>query len=88
MDGGTNLPEALTAGLCLSRLDHGAISIGSFQDDFAAKNAGVLFTQQGGAYAIGADRRGEVWLFVASHPEANEELSPLLQFGFTIQPSG
>lgn len=85
MDGGTTMPDALSAGLCLSAADGSPISIGSFDSEFAAENAAAMHTNQGGSYATGADRTGRVWLFVSSWQDQGDSLAPLEEFGFTIQ---
>ena len=85
MDGGTTMRDALTAGLCLSAADGSPITIGSFDSEFAADNAAAMRTNQGGSYATGADRTGAVWVFISSWQDQGDSLTPLEEFGFTIQ---
>ncbi len=84
MDGGTALPDALSEGLCLSDADGSPIAIGSFDSEFAAENAAVLHTNQGGSYATGVDRTGTVWVFISSWQDQGDSLAPLEGFGFAI----
>jgi len=85
MDGGVNLPESLSAAICLPKAGGSSISIGSFDSVFAAENAAALYTKQGGSYAIGTDRAGTVWVFISSWRDGAKTLSPLREFGFEIQ---
>ena len=85
MDGGTTMPDALSVGICLSNADGSPITIGSFDTEFAAKNAAAARIDRGGRYALGADRTGTVWIFISSWQDRSNSLTPLEKFGFTIR---
>lgn len=84
MDGGVNLPESISEGVCVPKRGGGGVAIGKFRSSFAAENAAVMHTRaNGGSYAIGTDRGGAVWIFV--HPSrSGVALVDLQKFGFTL----